>query len=118
MFLVKFRCNYADEFDMKGFMVVDSHIWNDYVNRLTDADVAKEFYFGTNDAFDFYDKEDYLRNFTWSEVSESELETLKKFFTGYVSSPLIKVKFGYLPINEDAFDPIVDNEEEYDDEDQ
>lgn len=114
MLLVNFKCNYADEFDMCGFMVVDSHIWNNYVNRLTDADVAKEFYFGTNEAFNFYDKEDYLRNFTWSEVSESELETLKKFFTGYVFSPLLKVKFGYLPIDEDVFDPIVDEDDDED----
>jgi len=114
MLLIKFKCDYADEFDVYGFMVVDNTVWESYVDRLTDEDFSDgmEFGFGTNEALTFLDKKDYLSTFKCSEISNKEFITLNKFFKGYLSSDLIQLKYGFIPLNEDKFDPIDDEQDE------
>ncbi len=109
MLFIKFDSNYADEFDVEGFMIVANDVWERYVNSLTDEDFGEhnEFYFGTNESLSFDDKAYYLSSFETKEVSDDELVVIKKFFG---------LKSGFIPLNEDKFYPEEDEEDSDEDE--
>lgn len=82
MKLVKWSGNWADEFDTYGFIV------------CTDEQLAKlmvaihsisntEIGFGTNESWVFDDPEDLLRDMKIEEITDAEVETLKKLFPSY-----------------------------------
>lgn len=104
-YILRYDTNYADEFDIEGYFFIES---DDIKNDLRVAAEAwaescygdrYEYYFGTNEAIDYsiekWDKdahtyiregcdiEGILRDYTYKEVTESELETIVEFFGWY-----------------------------------
>lgn len=109
MLFITFDGNYADEFDVDGFMVIADEAWKRYVDSLTDEDFGNrnDFYFGSNESLSFEDKANYLSCFETKEVSDDELVVIKKFFG---------LKSGFIPLNEDKFYPEEDEEDSDEDE--
>lgn len=115
--LVKFDSNYADEFDVAGFMVMTETQWEHHkvdaakcfeqfeklpqdkygrrIGKYGGATDGIEVYFGTNEQMIYETLESYLDQFSVSEVSDSEIAVLEKFFNRYDG-----VKFGMLPMLE------------------
>lgn len=105
--LVKFKDNYADEFDLEGYWLTTKDRWDSHVadvtnywNKATEAKkrpqmegesdwhyrdaqrVEVESYFGTNEAMLWTSPEDYLRAFTVQELTEEEAAVVSKLFLG------------------------------------
>lgn len=69
--LVKYCSNWADEFDIHGFAIMNDE---EYLQWIEDFRKAKEFnydwYFGTNEFINYWDEED------WSVINLNKEETL------------------------------------------
>jgi hypothetical protein len=95
-FLVKYDNNYADEFDLEGFYVMEGESKKDIQKQLlcTEYDeegekTGEEFtnfpferYFGSNECIEYEDKKDYLSCFTIEEITLEESNVLNKLFGG------------------------------------
>jgi hypothetical protein len=77
--------NYADEFDLDFFHVVEADEWEE-IKKITAkyfekvGDTEQEVYFGTNEQIIFCGYNDWLRSFKVKELSDEEAATLKKLF--------------------------------------
>lgn len=83
MYLVKFSSDWADEFDCNGFAVVGEKGLELIKNGIETATYPREEYFGTNEFFEFYSKEEVLRKLVVSEISELEADTIKTLLGKY-----------------------------------
>lgn len=77
--LVKFRADWADEFNVIGFKIYEKSEWEKI--KIEFAATNKEFcwYFGTNEGFDDIDK-DFIKNYTAKEITDFEYTTIKDCF--------------------------------------
>ncbi len=113
--LVTFSSNYADEFDVDGFMVMSPEEWeahkelaarkfeefdklpkDHYGRTITEYGGCTdgiEVYFGTNEQMIYETLDCYLRSFHTTELSDEEYAVLEKLFKGYDG-----VRFGMLPL--------------------
>jgi hypothetical protein len=109
--LIKFDSNYADEFDVEGFTIMNESEWEKHKADVTaffkkrDETVAPnrwghrdgvEVYFGTNEQMIYETLDCYLRSFTATEVSDEEIAVLQKHFSRGGG-----VRFGMLCMLED-----------------
>lgn len=91
--LIQFDSNYADEFDVEGFLVMTKEEWETHkaaIQKRFDAlppkDPSKyygeelEAYFGTNESLSWGSMDAYLHDFKVTEISDEEHAVLKKFF--------------------------------------
>jgi hypothetical protein len=100
--LITFKGNYADEFDVEGFALIDSDAWNDYLENLKSSykDAKSIFwYFGSNQEIEFrpwvhskwednkrvviaeYSALDMLlQSYRVEEITDKEHEILRKLF--------------------------------------
>lgn len=73
--LVKYCSNWADEFDIQGFAIMNEE---EYIQWIEDFRKAKEtdyeWYFGTNEYISYWDEED------WSVINLSMEETLNLIY--------------------------------------
>lgn len=84
--LAKFQCNWADEHDVYGFRTFESKeevekIFT-YVQAWFEENPGEviDLYFGTNEHIDLECFESFKESLTIIELTEEELETLKKLF--------------------------------------
>lgn len=95
MVLVKYDSNYADEFDVEGFIVMPQSEWLKHITGVEkhfqkwDSEHEPdrwgnregiEVYFGTNEQMIYEGFESYRRSFEVSELSDADYETLKRLF--------------------------------------
>jgi hypothetical protein len=103
--LVTFKENYADEFDVHGFTIVDQDKWNEYVEHLKkelSGETMHEWYFGTNEfiIFETYgDKPLFdivMKSYNVTEIDDNIANQLKNIFekTKIVEFPY---SFGFFP---------------------
>ena len=84
--LAKFQCDWADEHDVYGFTVYKSREELEkvftYVTAWFEENPGEtiELGFGTNQYLGFEDVESFRRSLTIMDVTDEELQTLKKFF--------------------------------------
>ena len=81
--LVKFDCNYADEFDMYGYKIMTTEQWEALKAKAKafweeNPGYEVESYFGTNEAFTWESYAEWLGAYEVQEVSEADLEVLTK----------------------------------------
>ena len=103
MQLIKFTCDYADEFDVHSFVVMDNKEVEKLFNLATlyfEVFPRKElgYYFGTNEELTFSDYKDFRNSFVVSNLTESESDTFIKLFPYYKSNSRFKAMFGYIGI--------------------
>ena len=103
MQLIKFTCDYADEFDVHSFVVMDNEEVEKLFNLATlyfEVFPRKElgYYFGTNEELTFSDYKDFRNSFVVSNLTESESNTFIKLFPHYDKESVMKARFGYIGI--------------------
>lgn len=92
--LLKFESDYADEFDVKAFAVMNSQ---DIENLFTVAQIffdlipgECEIGFGSNEVLEFCDYQDYRNCFTVVDITDEEVKTFKRCFpySGYMNNAI------------------------------
>lgn len=79
--LVKFERNWADEFDVKGFLIIKKTEWEDHLNWIRDRmDWPQENGFGTNQSIIWVSAKEYLSSFKVVDVSVDEAAIILKYF--------------------------------------
>jgi hypothetical protein len=85
--LIEFNCNYADEFDVEGFIVMTESEWANHQEvskKYFDNHAGAECYFGTNESCEYSDYDDYMRAFSVTPLTVVEYRVLKKLFNEHV----------------------------------
>lgn len=79
MLLIKYNCNYADEFDIHDFVLETKEVWDDVcrIAKLLDGE-EQDFSFGTNE-YITVDMNNFPLNASVTEISNEEYEVLKKY---------------------------------------
>lgn len=80
--LVSFKCDWADEFEMEGFSVVDKEWWEKKVSQINtyfETETEYEEGFGTNESFIWTSAEDLLGCFEAVELSDEEAAVFEKY---------------------------------------
>jgi len=77
MYLVKFEYNYADEFDVTGWRLMNQERMDKFNEGIEKAKYPRECYFGTNKAFEIQNKEEILSAFEIIEINDMEANILK-----------------------------------------
>jgi hypothetical protein len=91
MLLVKFRANYADEFEddvnlsildengyVEGYAVFTIQQWGEYKERLKNLKYPYEWYFGTNEFIEWQSYKDLRSCYTVRHINENECMVLSK----------------------------------------
>lgn len=82
-FLIKFERNWADEFDVSGFVALPEQEWEEYKIKFREIvrNSKFEYYFGTNQSIEWNGTDEYLNDFKVSEISSDEYNFLLKNFS-------------------------------------
>lgn len=86
--LIKFQKDYADEFDVYGFLACHEKEWLHHLEYAKNyfIEQAKEGYdsvnvcFGTNEEFEYQDIKEYISSYEITEITEEEFNILNKLF--------------------------------------
>ena len=82
MLLIKQSGNYADEFDLEGFMVIPEKTWEEIKEGWKEFEYPHNSYFGSNEFITFESPEDILDSFEVIELTTLEEAVLVKLFNG------------------------------------
>ncbi len=88
--LVHYKDNYADEFDIFGFRLMDEDEWSRTKKEITLSDI-EEFSFGTNEQIEYDSVERFLERFWSKPINAVEAKIIRKTFSGVSSG------FGHWP---------------------
>lgn len=110
--LIKWNKDWSDEFSLTGFTVLSEKLWKGFQRALELISYPQEMYFGTNEFYDFCDKEEIMRGITTVEnLSNQDIKKLENIFSKSYNN---RIEFGWTPVNR-VFDLLSEeNEEEYD----
>jgi len=98
--------NYADEFDMSEWLIIDAGTFKGVIKKAKEYDNEVEWYFGSNEQLSFENGSDMLSNITVKAISQEESDAVKSVF-GYS-------EFG----DANFFDNLFDLSDEDEDEDE
>jgi len=87
-YLMKFECDYSDEFDVYGISIINLKEMNEIYEGIEKAKYPKECYFGSNEMLMFENGIDAKRSFTFEALTDNEYQVLKKMFPK---------EFGFIP---------------------
>lgn len=94
MYLVKFSCDWADEFDVYGHTILPEKEWEEFVEKVEDlfskVDVVYT-NFGSNEGFEWKSATEFLRCFEVNPVDEFTANTIKALFGS---------TWGFVPIDQ------------------
>jgi hypothetical protein len=93
--LVKFNCDWADEFDVYGFTIIENDEWDKFMQAIENLDYPHESYFGTNEAIIFERRDDIIRSFKVVDITDQEADIFKRCFQRYPDDE--HINFGYIP---------------------
>lgn len=80
-YLVKFKKDWADEFNVYGFSIFKKDDWDNLHEKLKKyKDKCAEFSFGTNEGWDEETIGDFLKDITVVPISEMEKSIITKLF--------------------------------------
>ena len=80
-YLIRYKGNYADEFNVESFSVETEDEYNEFMNAVKivgDNDGYISINVGTNESIEYDDINEYTYDLTITEISESDYETFKK----------------------------------------
>ena len=76
LYVVSFYSNYADEFDVKSFSLIDSIEYKHFQNILEKIDFPeREFYFGTNESI-ILSSEEIKTSFNFTKITKPVRDTI------------------------------------------
>lgn len=106
MKLIKYNDNYADEFDVEGFLILTDEEWENqlHISKLVfDTLGSVEIYFGTNEFIEYDSFDEWLNTFKVKDISDELAKEIIEIFG------LIKVswrpgyKFGTILLPNDTY---------------
>lgn len=74
--MVSYHDNYADEFDVEGFVVFSTDEWEQWKKNVPAKNITANF--GTNEYNNYGSKKEFLRCFTVKHITVAEAEVLFK----------------------------------------
>lgn len=78
-YLIEYDDNYADEFDVSGFRIVENiHSWNNEIDNLSENDYS--YCFGSNEVIEYYSSEDFCNALRITKISDEQYDTILKLF--------------------------------------
>ncbi len=77
--VVKFSRNWADEFDVYGFRVLEKSVW-EKEREMISVLPHIEYYFGTNEGWEYEDPREFLENYSVTEISHDDASIMLKVF--------------------------------------
>lgn len=80
MLLVKWSCDWADEFQTEGFKIFTEDEWNEFKSKMTAYSGHLTWYFGTNEGYDDETADFYLKHMKVHQLSTSEVTLFKVIF--------------------------------------
>lgn len=83
MLLLKFDKDWADEFDVKGFAFLSVDQWEYYKKEAKNCEYPIESYFGTNEAIEFDNAEDFISSFEVKPITIMEINMMKSILDMY-----------------------------------
>lgn len=79
--LVKYSDNYADEFDIEGFAILEENQWYDIQKTVrTKVKFPNEYCFGSNENIEYESAEDFLQTFTVINITDTLAELISMAF--------------------------------------
>ena len=97
--LLKWKADWADEFDMVGIILLSDKEWNDFMEAVKRIPYPQEFYFGTNEYYVFESPEELLQGInSVTDLTLQDEETLKKFFPPLYEGQ--RPEFGWNPVDQ------------------
>lgn len=78
-YLIIFKDNWADEFDVEGFYIVNEEEKDTMMSCLDNA-VGREIYFGTNEFFEYQTKREVAETITVTPLSNDSAQLLLRNF--------------------------------------
>lgn len=94
-YLVKFSCNWADEFDTESFSVFKEEEWKQLQFDIKAQEYPVYKGFGTNEGWDFENAEQILSCLTATEITNKEAAIFKKHFSNWMN----RCNFGMIDID-------------------
>ena len=80
-FLIKTDYDYADEFDVSGFRIVNEDVMKEITKKIdNEKNYPMTCSFGTNEELEFIDSDDVKHGLTITEISEEEEDIIVKLF--------------------------------------
>lgn len=90
--LVRFNRDWADEFDTFGFLVCTKEHWESLFSFAQQFEFPREEYFGSNEAHEYENFEDYMKDLKVHEINEELAYALRGIFTGN-NKPTEEIRF-------------------------
>lgn len=75
-YLVKFYDDWADEFDVEGFMCLTESEYQTMIEDARSVLYPRTKYFGTNEFFEYCSFEDWVDHLEIKEISKEQYDTL------------------------------------------
>jgi len=88
--LVEYEDNYADEFDISGFIVTDRGHWDEFITRVATYFATHDsvyHQFGSNEEIEYNSISEVLENFTTKSISKQDFERLQFMLSSDYSAP-------------------------------
>jgi hypothetical protein len=109
--LITLDRDWADEFNVEGFVVLTAAEWEDHkqlAKKHFEEHGSVELYFGTNEFLDYSSYDEYVKEFEVTELTQAQLDVLKSLFTikgyswehpkGKTNVVPDRIKFGIIPM--------------------
>lgn len=78
-YLIKYNDDYADEFDVSGFRIVENiHSWNNEIDNLSEDN--KSYCFGSDEVIEYDSAEDFCNALKITKISDEQYDTIHKLF--------------------------------------
>lgn len=78
--LIKWEEDWADEFDMVGFIILEKEVFDNLINRINSAVYPFEAYFGTNEAYTFEEPQDVISKMQVKTITDGDSTELERIF--------------------------------------
>lgn len=92
--LIKFEDNYADEFDVYGFVVTTKELYEAHKAKIKRLNREIEICFGTNESLSWSTPEEFLNSWKVSNLTDAEADVFESNFKSWSHVPGTRASFG------------------------
>lgn len=80
--LVKWSSNYADEFDVDGFVLMDESVWNEAKEKIPKYEDEISIGFGTNEEIEYSNGQEFFNDLSAQVLSNLEAGIIEQTIGG------------------------------------
>jgi hypothetical protein len=78
--VVKFKTDYADEFDVEGVRIFTNKQWKEWQEGMkADLEFPYEWYFGSNEVIEFNSWVDFISKFEVDDINLAQAEVIQYY---------------------------------------